>query len=68
MSIKISEEFQHALKELRNAVIFFDNVNDSSDDEKIAVGQDHWNRLVAAANRVASFYTQEVDDVGDPKI
>jgi hypothetical protein len=35
--------------ELRRAVEFFDRVKAASEDEKIAVGHDHWDRLESAA-------------------
>lgn len=43
-----------ALKECADAVDFFDRVHSASDDEKIAVGTDHWNRLEAACRQAAA--------------
>jgi hypothetical protein len=63
--VKISEEFQYALKELNAAIIFFDKVHNSSADEQIAVGRDHWNGLESSARRVVAFYISEADDTHD---
>lgn len=40
--------------EVRDALDFFDRVKAASADEQIAVGTDHWDRLEAAARRVAA--------------
>lgn len=45
---------QIALAEAKDAVAFFDQVKAASQDEKIAVGRDHWNRLEAAIRAVAA--------------
>lgn len=46
-------DFKYALAELREAIEFFDKVQASSADEKLAVGRDHWDWLEAAARQVA---------------
>lgn len=43
-----------ALLELKNAIEFFDRVRASSEDERVAVGQDHWNWLENAARKAAA--------------
>ena len=35
----------------RDAIDFYDKVQAASQDEKVAVGQDHWNWLIEAARR-----------------
>jgi hypothetical protein len=46
------------LEELSDAIAFFDRVKSASLEEQIAVGQDHWIRLEAAARAMASIPTQ----------
>jgi hypothetical protein len=41
-----------ALVELEQALAFFDRVRQSSDEERCAVGADHWDWLEQAARRV----------------
>jgi len=50
----MAEHLDPKLVELKDAVAFFDRVAGASDDEKIAVGHDHWDRLEAAARAMAS--------------
>lgn len=49
-----TESMRVALEEARDAVAFFDRVKAASQDEQIAVGRDHWNRLEAAIRAVAA--------------
>lgn len=42
------------IDELAKAVKFFDKVKSSSQEDQIAVGVDHWNRLVRAARNVVT--------------
>lgn len=42
---------EEALGYVRDAANFYDKVCASSNDEKIAVGRDHWDWLIDAANR-----------------
>lgn len=51
-------ELEAALREARDAVDFFDRVKASTQDEQIAVGRDHWNRMEAALRSVALFSAQ----------
>lgn len=53
------------LHELRNAVAFLDKVRAASEDERIAVGQDHWERLEAAARALVSAYYPEEKTVDE---
>lgn len=41
-----------ALVELEQALAFFDRVKQSSEEERCAVGADHWDWLEQAARRV----------------
>lgn len=49
----VSRSLLPALREAADAIDFFDRVKTASDDEKIAVGSDHWNRLESATRGVA---------------
>ena len=51
-------ELEGALREARDAVDFFDRVKASTQDEQIAVGRDHWNRMEAALRAVAVLTAQ----------
>lgn len=59
----MDEDFAHrrrlALVQLKAAVEFFDRVTNSSEDERIAVGNDHWEWLKKAARNAAQFATEE---------
>jgi hypothetical protein len=46
-------EEEIAAAQLRDALDFYDKVNASSDDEKIAVGTDHIDTVIDRARRVA---------------
>ena len=46
------EELEIALKNLKDAVAFMDKRNAASEDDKIAVGSDHWTWLETAARDV----------------
>ncbi|AFU88206.1 hypothetical protein CcrColossus_gp336 [Caulobacter phage CcrColossus] len=48
-----------ALEEARDAVQFYDRVQRASADEKIAVGHDHWDRLIKAIRGVVSLLPGE---------
>jgi hypothetical protein len=52
--MKISLDLEQALLDLKNAVEFFDKVQASSEEEKIAVGHDHWDWLISAAKAVTA--------------
>lgn len=49
----MSDELRIAARELARAIKFFDEVRASSEDERIAVGSDHWDWLISAARKVA---------------
>lgn len=48
----LTDEQQSALRNLREAVLFFDRVKASSGPERTAVGSDHWDWLETAARHV----------------
>lgn len=48
-----------AAEEVADAVDFFDRVKAATQDEQIAVGRDHWNRLEAAARRLAALQAEQ---------
>lgn len=57
--IDSSEEavrLRNALREAKSAVEFFDKVKNASEDEKIAVGTDHWDRVMAAIGACAAIW------------
>jgi hypothetical protein len=49
-------EQEQAIQEIKNAIRFLDRVNNSSEDEKIAVGRDHWDWLETAARKVDELF------------
>jgi hypothetical protein len=54
MNREEATELELAADECRRAVEFFDRVQSSSGDEKIAVGRDHFDWLERAARRAAA--------------
>lgn len=48
-------EKEDAIKELADALDFFDRVVASSTEERIAVGQDHWNWILSAVRKVVEY-------------
>lgn len=55
----MSEELERALVNLARAVKFFDKVQASSEEEKIAVGRDHWDWIVGASKETAAAWDQQ---------
>lgn len=55
-------ELEGALREARDAVDFFDRVKAATQDEQIAVGRDHWNRMEAALRTVAALTAQPAEE------
>lgn len=53
-ALRIVSKRQGAINELREAITFFDRVKVAPENERIAVGQDHWNWLEAAARKVVA--------------
>lgn len=49
-----------ALNNLKDAVEFWRRVQKSSEDEKIAVGRDHYNWLISAAMIVADEHVRTI--------
>lgn len=49
-----AKEIEPSLDALEDAIIFFDKVKSASQEEQIAVGTDHWNRLLEAARNVVN--------------
>lgn len=41
----MTERQERAIKNAKNAIHFFDKVQKSTQEEKIAVGRDHWDWL-----------------------
>lgn len=50
------EAAEAAMAELADAVSFLDRVRSLGEDERLAVGTDHWDRLEAAARRLSAFH------------
>jgi predicted enzyme related to lactoylglutathione lyase len=51
--IKMTDDLQIKLDDLKSAVDFYERVINASMDEQIAVGQDHWKWLISASKGVA---------------
>lgn len=54
----MSEELKSQLDWLVRAVDFMDRVRSASEEEKIAVGSDHWNMLEQSARDVVKSYKE----------
>lgn len=55
-SRKDNDSLAFSCKQLVKAVDFFDKVKASSEEEKVAVGTDHWDWLVSAAKDVVKAF------------
>jgi bacterioferritin (cytochrome b1) len=42
---QMTEKQERAIKNAKNAIHFFDKVKKSSEEERLAVGSDHWDWL-----------------------
>ena len=55
-----STQLLDAARELARALDFHDSVQESSEDERIAVGQDHYDWVFRAARKVASAFNTAI--------
>lgn len=55
----MTEKQLRAILEIKEAIDFFNRVKNSSEDEKFAVGIDHWNWLVSASEKLNNVFDKE---------
>lgn len=49
------ERIEPLVREAREAIDFFDRVRSSPDDERIAVGSDHWDWIESVIRKIGQF-------------